>query len=84
MTLHFEIDYDENGKPYYVRTDDGFMQTGRKFDEDTDGWMETQLDPSDFIAVKIGRQMESLIHEINELRRENFTLKQNEKHRYSI
>lgn len=78
--MHFEItERDHDGKPTSVFTDDGFVQTGRKFDPDQDGWMEGQLDPRDFLAVKIGRQTEALIHEVNALRRENFYLKQSEK-----
>lgn len=70
---------DKKGNPTYVCTDNGFVQTARKFDPENDGWMEYQLDPRDFLAVKIGRQTEQLIHEINELRRENFELKKSEK-----
>ena len=78
--MKFEItSRDEEGNPTYVHTDDGFVQTSRKFEQESDGWMEYQLDPRDFVAVNIGRQMESLIHEVNALRRENFHLRQSEK-----
>ena len=78
--MYFEITgRDDKGQPTHVITDDGFMQTSRKFDPDNDGWMEDQLDPRDFIAVKIGKQTEALIREVNALRRENFRLKQSEK-----
>lgn len=80
--MSFDIDYDENNKPVYVRTDDGFMQTGRKFADEKDGWMLDQLNVNDFLAVKIGRQMELLINEVNALRRENFSFKQAEKRRH--
>ena len=46
--------------------------TGWKFEPENDGGMEGQLDPRDFLAVKIGHQTEALIHEVNALRRENF------------
>ncbi len=78
--MKFEITArDDEGNPTHVFTDDGFMQTGRKFNHEEDGWMEDQLDPRDFMAVRIGRQMEDLIYEVNALRRENFRLKQSEK-----
>ena len=66
---------DEEGNPTYVHTNDGYAQTSRPFDKETDGWMEEQLDTRDFPAVEIGYQMEYLIQEVNELRRENFMLK---------
>ncbi len=72
--MKFEISRDENGAPDHVYTDDGFMQTSRAFDPDVDGWMEDQLDPHDFVAVKIGQQTEQLIAEVNALRRENWCL----------
>ena len=73
--MQFEVSYD-NGKPTYVCTDDGFCQTGRAFDHETDGWMLDQLDPRKFPAIRAGRDMEELVHEVNDLRRENFHLKQ--------
>ncbi len=74
--MQFEItSRDENDKPLYVNTFDGYAHIHRPFDEEQDGWMEDQLDPRDFEAVRIGRQMEALILEVNNLRRENFRLK---------
>lgn len=68
--MKFEIDYDSAGKPDYVRTDDGFTMTGQPFDEEQHGWMLDQLDPHDFPAIQIGRQMAALVAEVNALRRE--------------
>lgn len=76
--MKFDVQYDD-GKPVYVCTDDGFIQTGRAFNEKTDGWMLEQLDPRDFPAIRAGRDMENLVHEVNALRREVFSLKQSNK-----
>ena len=65
---------DENGRPTHVCTDDGFMQTSRPYDDDSDGWMESQLDRRDFIAIEMGRMTEALVNEVNRLRRDNFRL----------
>lgn len=73
--MHFEITYDDHGKPVHVCTDDGFMQTSRPFDPEEDGWMLDQLDESMFPAIKAGRQMAALVAEVNALRRENYRLK---------
>lgn len=79
MTLRFEISYDNDGKPVHVSTFDGFAHISRPFDPETDGWMEDQLDPRDFPAIRAGRDMEALVAEVNYLRRENFRLRQSEK-----
>ena len=71
----FELSRDENGKPYHVYTNDGFMQTSRAYDPKDDGWMEDQLDPRDFEAIRTGRQMAQLVAEVNALRRENWSLR---------
>jgi hypothetical protein len=70
--MKFQISYDENGEPYYVFTDNGFMQTSRAFDPKEDGWMLNQLDPRDFPAIQTGRDMEFLVAEVNSLRRKLF------------
>lgn len=75
--MRFEIQYDNDGKPVRVNTDDGFAEISRSFDPETDGWMEDQLDYRDFPAIHTGRQMKALVDEVNELRRENFRLKKN-------
>ena len=73
--MSFEVTgYDKDGNPSHVVTDDGYMQCGRPFDKDKDGWMLNQLNPLDFDAIQTGRQMESLVDEINHLRRENYRL----------
>ena len=74
--MNFDIDYDEYHQPIYVRTDDGFAQTGRAFDKDTDSWMLSQLNPADFPGIGIGRETEWLVNQVNKLRRENYELKQ--------
>ena len=76
--MKFEIDYFD-GKPSYVRTDNGFCQTGGAYDEQEHGWMLDQLDPRDFPEIQTGRRVAALVNEINELRRENWELKRNEK-----
>lgn len=82
--MEFKISYDENGKPYHVSTDDGFVQCSRPFNSETDGWMETQLDYRDFPIIQAGRQMEMLVAEVNALRRELFSYKQEEEARFQI
>jgi len=73
--MEFELSgLGKDGKPTRVRTNDGFMQTARKFDEETDGWMLDQLDPNDFEIIRMGRQTQALVNEVNRLRRENFQL----------
>jgi len=77
--MQFHITYDESGEPTHVQTDNGFMQTSRKFDNDTDGWMLDQLNPMDFQAIRTGMDMEFLVNEVNTLRRRLFELeKQND------
>jgi len=79
MVMRFELSYDNEGKPVHVSTFDGFAHISRPFDPDTDGWMEDQLDPREFPAIRAGRDMEALVNEVNQLRRENFRLKQSDK-----
>ena len=75
---YFEITgWDDQGNPTHVNLDDGFVQTSRRFEAERDGWMVHQLNPADFLGVKLGRQTEALIDEVNRLRRENFELKKN-------
>lgn len=71
--------YNEDGTPSRVHIHSGFMETSRPYNQEKDGWIETQLNPYDFEVVRVGRETESLLHEINALRRENFELKQIEK-----
>lgn len=66
---------DENGKPTHVDFDDGFVYGSRPYKQDEDAWIEGQLDPNDFIAIRIGADTEWLIHQVNKLKRENFLLK---------
>ena len=66
----------EDGTPSSVFTNDGFAQVSRPYEADRDGWMENQLDPAEFEAIRTGYQMEQLVHMVNSLRRENFDLKQ--------
>lgn len=73
--MGFELSRDADGKPYHVCSDDGFAIISRPFNPEEDGWMEDQLDPGDFLAITIGRQTEALVHEVNALRRENFSLR---------
>lgn len=73
--------YDNNGLPTMVGIDNGFMKTSRPFDIEEDGWMLDQLNPRDFIAVKIGRDTERLVNEVNDLRRELFETKRQLKQR---
>ena len=73
--MYFELTRDEDGKPTHVLTNDGFVTASRPFVPEEDGWMEDQLDPLDFSLIAFGRQMESLVREVNLLRREVFILK---------
>jgi hypothetical protein len=72
---------DEEGLPTNVFIDNGYMQTSRPFDIEEDGWMLDQLKPTDFIAVKIGRDTEHLVSEVNHLKRELFETKRQLKKR---
>jgi len=73
--MKFKLDRDADGNPVHVHTDDGFMQSSRKFDPEQDGWMEDQLDASEFPAIRTGRDIEWLVYEVNRLRRENFHMR---------
>lgn len=76
--MHRIISRDDKGNPTKVHTDDGYMETCRNYDPETDGWIDDQLHPDDFSIIQMGRQMEALVNEINALRRENFRLRKNE------
>jgi len=73
--------YDEKGLPTMVTIFNGFVEHSRPFDIEEDGWMLDQLKPSDFIAVKIGRDTEHLVSEVNHLKRELFETKRRLKER---
>jgi len=66
---------DETGNPSHVYTDAGFCMTSRPYNEDNDVWIEDQLDPSKFLAIRVGRDTEYLVAMVNKLKRENFHLK---------
>lgn len=65
----FQITRDEEGKPAFVHTDNGFIQESRAFDPARDGWMEEQLSYHDFPAIQTGNDMRMLVDEVNYLRR---------------
>lgn len=65
-----------DGTPLHVESDDGFAKSCRPYDEDEDGWIEDQLDPSQFVAIQIGDDTRWLTQRVNSLQRENFRLKQ--------
>jgi hypothetical protein len=67
--------YDEKGSPTMVNIDTGFMRTSVPFDMEEHGWLLDQLNPMDYIAVKIGRDTERLVSEVNHLKRELFETK---------
>ena len=73
--MGFDIDYDEDGRPVYVRTDDGFAQTGVPYKEEEHGWMLRQIDPKTLHVIRAGREAEALVYEVNDLRRENWELR---------
>lgn len=77
--MRFEVDYDADGKPDYVRTDDGFCQTGRPFNPDTDGWMLEQVKPGRYLSVQMAREILDMADEINALRRELWLAKRGER-----
>jgi len=68
--------YDDNGKPLSVETEDGFMLSHGPYDPEKHGWIEGQLDSSDFPIIQAGREMAGLVGEVNSLRRENWQLRQ--------
>lgn len=72
--MSFDLQYDHTGKPFRVNTDNGFAQVSRPYEPDSDGWMENQLDPNEFEAVRIGDQTLALIHKVNALMKKNFEL----------
>jgi hypothetical protein len=45
------------------------MQTSGPYREEEHGWMETQLDYSEFPAIQTGDDMRMLVDEVNRLRR---------------
>lgn len=59
MVMRFELSYDNEGKPVHVSTFDGFAHISRPFEPEQDGWMEDQLNPRDFPAIRAGRDMAS-------------------------
>lgn len=67
---------DLNGTPRSVFIDDGFMQHSRPYQADEDGWIDQQLDPDDFEAIRTGQQMSQLVSLVNSLKRKNFQLEQ--------
>jgi hypothetical protein len=67
--------YDEKGLPTMVSIDNGFMRTSLPFNMEEHGWLLDQLNPMDYIAVKIGRDTEHLVSEVNRLKRELFETK---------
>lgn len=68
--MYFEITArDKDGNPTHVCTNDGYCQISRAYNPEEDGWMVDQLDARDFEEVRAGRIIESLIAEINALRR---------------
>ena len=71
--------FDDKGIPTHVSTDDGYMQTSREFNIEEDGWMLDQLHYSDFPVIQEGRRVQRLVDEVNQLRKENFTLTKREK-----
>lgn len=75
--MHTEItDRDSAGNPRRVFTDNGFIQSSRPYDPREDGWIDDQLDPEDFEAIRTGQQMSQLVHMVNSLKRKNFHLEQ--------
>lgn len=74
--MEFHITRNEKGEPVHVNTSDGFMMISRAFDPEQDGWMESQLDPYNFPTIRIGRDTEYLVAEVNSLRRKLFQAEQ--------
>jgi len=74
MSFKF-LNYDKEGIPIRVQTYDGYCETVRDFNIEEDGWMLNQIDIMDYEAVKQAQGIQSLVSEINYLRRENFNLK---------
>ncbi len=73
--MNFEITYDEKDNPTYVQTWDGYCSVSREFEPEKDGWMLDQISVKDFPIIQQGRHIESLVHLVNELKRENFYLR---------
>lgn len=73
--MKFAITYDENDNPKWVNTWDGHCEVSREFKPDEDGWMLEQLSSKHFPIIQQGRQVESLLSLVNELKRENFNLR---------
>jgi hypothetical protein len=65
--------YSESKGDYIIERGGG-MEIHRKFEEKYDGWINEQLDPSP--VVNMAADIIEMHHEINRLRRENWTLKE--------
>lgn len=66
--------YNDDGTPSHVSTDNGFVQTSRPFNPEKDGWMLDQLHNRDFPIIQLGRDVEYLVKEVNDLRRELYCI----------
>jgi hypothetical protein len=72
--MKFEIHYNEKGEPAHVTQDTGFLISSGPFDPKEHGRMLNQLDPADFPAIQTGRDMEYLVREVNQQRRQLWTV----------
>ena len=74
--MEFQITRNEKGEPVHVSTNNGFMMVSRASVPEQDGWMGSQIDPRDFLAIRIGKDTEYLVAEVNSLRRKLFQSEQ--------
>lgn len=69
---HLEvIARDADGNPTRVVEYTGGMEIARSYDPEIDSHVDSMLDPHEFTVVRIGREVEQLVREVNRLRKEN-------------
>ncbi len=69
------IGRDADGSPSHILEDNGFMQVSRKYDPDHDGYIDSLVHAEDFLAVRLGDEVASLVRQINNLIKENHQLR---------
>lgn len=69
--MNYEVVYNDDGTPIYVRTDNGFCETGGPYNEREHGWMLTQ---KPYREPQTPRELldgyDELFSEVNRLRAE--------------
>jgi hypothetical protein len=66
------IAVDKDGNPTKLHFETSFASYTKEYVEEDDGWINNQLDPRDFPAIRTGQDMLYLVNEVNRLRKELF------------